>query len=79
MARYANSTADSLLDKARSVTDVGERRQLSAALWRRESKALPLIYPWTTRNVQGGSRKASGFSLLADDGLLRLQDERPAK
>jgi hypothetical protein len=36
-----------------------------------------VIYLWQTRNVAGVSRKVAGFGLLAD-GLIRLQDVRPA-
>ena len=75
MAHYSNPTVDSLLDQARVASDVDTRRALYAQLWQQESKDLPLIYLWTTRNIQGLSRRVEGFSLLAD-GLLRLQDVR---
>ena len=42
------------------------------------SKDLPIIYPWTGRNIVGVSRKVAGFTLLAD-GLLRLQGMYPAQ
>jgi peptide/nickel transport system substrate-binding protein len=72
---YSNPTVDNLLDQARTVTDVAARRALYGQLWQQESKNLPLIYLWTTRNIQGVSRRVEGFTLLAD-GLLRLQDVR---
>ena len=75
MAHYSNPVVDNLLDQARVVSDVAARRALYAQLWPVVSKDLPLIYLWTTRNIQGVSRRVEGFSLLAD-GLLRLQDVR---
>ncbi len=77
MARYANPTVDALLDQARTVTDTTERRALYGRVWRQESQDLPLIYLYTPRNIQGVSNQVAGFPLLAD-GLLRLQDVRPA-
>jgi peptide/nickel transport system substrate-binding protein len=76
-AHYANPAVDELLDRARTVTGTTERRGLYEQVWQQESRDLPLIYLWTPRNIQGVSDKVAGFSLLAD-GLLRLQDVRPA-
>ncbi len=78
MARYSNATVDAALDRARSLTDIAERRNAYEAVWQQESKDLPIIYLWTPRNVTGLSNKVAGFTLLAD-GLLRLQDVRPAQ
>ncbi len=76
-AHYASAEADALLDAARVERDVAARRALYARLWRRVGTDLPLIYLWTPRNIEGVSRRIAGFTLLAD-GLLRLQDVRPA-
>jgi peptide/nickel transport system substrate-binding protein len=78
MARYANPTVDALLDQARAVTDTAQRRALYAQVWQQESHDLPLIYLYTPRNLQGVSNNVAGFALRAD-GLLRLQDVRPAR
>jgi peptide/nickel transport system substrate-binding protein len=78
MARYSNTTVDSLLDRARAQTDVADRRGLYEGVWQQVSKDLPLIYLWTPRNITGISKKVTGFTFLAD-GLLRLQDLRPAQ
>jgi peptide/nickel transport system substrate-binding protein len=78
MARYANPSVDDLLDRARAVADTAERRALYARVWQQESSDLPIIYLYTPRNIQGVSNKVAGFTLLAD-GLLRLQDVRPAR
>ena len=77
MARYSNPTVDELLDRARTVADTSQRRVAYEGVWQQESNDLPIIYLWTPRNIVGMSRKIAGFTLLAD-GLLRLQDVRPA-
>jgi peptide/nickel transport system substrate-binding protein len=69
---------DELLDRARTVSDLNERRAAYESVWQQVSKDLPIIYLWTPRNIAGLSRKVAGFTLLAD-GLLRLQDVRPAQ
>ena len=75
VSHYANPAVDSLLDQARVTSDVDARRALYTQVWEQVSKDLPIIYLWTTRNIQGVSRRIEGFTLLAD-GLLRLQDVR---
>ena len=69
---------DELLDRARTVSDIHERRTAYEGVWQQVSKDLPIIYLWTPRNIVGLSRKVTGLTLLAD-GLLRLQDVRPAQ
>jgi peptide/nickel transport system substrate-binding protein len=78
MARYSNTTVDGLLDQARAVSGAPERRGLYEQIWQQVNRDLPLIYLWTPRNIAGVSKKVAGFTLLAD-GLLRLQDVRPAE
>ncbi|MEJ0019086.1 MAG: ABC transporter substrate-binding protein [Acetobacteraceae bacterium] len=75
-AVYANPQVDALLDRARTVSDLQERRAAYEGVWQQVGKDLPIIYLWTPRNIAGLSKKVAGFSLLAD-GLLRLQDVRP--
>ena len=75
VAHYSNPAVDSLLAQARVASAVDARRALYAQVWQQVSKDLPVIYLWTTRNIQGVSRRVEGFTLLAD-GLLRLQDVR---
>jgi peptide/nickel transport system substrate-binding protein len=77
MARYSNPVVDAALDHARESTDVATRRAAYEEAWKQVGADLPLIYLWQTRNVAGVSRKVAGFRLLAD-GLIRLQDVRPA-
>ncbi|WP_158747473.1 ABC transporter substrate-binding protein [Acidisphaera sp. L21] len=75
IAHYSNPAVDSLLDQARVASDVPARRAIYSQVWQQVNKDLPLIYLWTTRNIQGVSRRVDGFTLMAD-GLLRLQDVR---
>lgn len=77
-AGYSNPQVDELLDRARTVSDIRERRAAYEGVWQHVSKDLPIIYLGTPRNIVGLSRKVAGFTLLAD-GLLRLQDVRPAQ
>ncbi|MDR3535891.1 MAG: ABC transporter substrate-binding protein [Acetobacteraceae bacterium] len=78
VAKYSNASVDGLLDRARAVSDVAERRGLYENVWQQVSKDLPMIYLWTPRNITGVSKKVAGFTFLSD-GLLRLQDLRPAE
>jgi len=77
-AGYSNPRVDELLDRARTVSDINERRDAYAGVWQQVSKDLPIIYLYTPRNIEGLSKKVAGFTLLAD-GLLRLQDVHPAQ
>jgi peptide/nickel transport system substrate-binding protein len=75
-ARYSNPKVDGLLDQARLTSDTAARRALYGAMTEQVNADLPLIYLWTSRNIEGVSNRIAGFTLLAD-GLLRLQDVRP--
>jgi peptide/nickel transport system substrate-binding protein len=77
-AGYSNPQVDELLDRARTVSEINDRRVAYEGVWQRVSKDLPIIYLWTPRNIVGLTRRVAGFTLLAD-GLLRLQDVRPAQ
>ncbi|MFT8242984.1 ABC transporter substrate-binding protein [Roseomonas sp. BN140053] len=77
VAQYSNAAVDDLLDRARLTPDVAARRALYAQMWQQVNADAPLIYLWTPRNIVGTTRKVAGFTLRAD-GLLRLQDVRPA-
>jgi len=77
-AGYSNPKVDELLDRARTVSDINQRRDAYAGVWQQVSKDLPIIYLYTPRNIEGLSKKVAGFTLLAD-GLLRLQDVHPAQ
>ena len=77
VAHYASPEADRLLEGARAVAGVAERRGLYGQLWERVQADLPMIYLWTTRNILGVSRKVTGVTVLAN-GLMPLEDIRPA-
>ena len=77
-AGYSNPEVDELLDRARTVSEPNDRRAAYEGVWQQVSKDLPIIYLWTPRNIVGLTRRVAGFTLLAD-GLLRLQDVRPAQ
>jgi peptide/nickel transport system substrate-binding protein len=70
---YSNEAVDTLLDQARIESDIAARRGIYTQVWQQVNQDLPLIYLWTTRNIQGVAKSIDGFTLLAD-GLLRLQD-----
>jgi peptide/nickel transport system substrate-binding protein len=69
---YSNAHVDALLDQARTITDVAQRRALYEQMWQQESQDLPIIYLWAPRNIIGLSANITGFQSMPD-GLLRLQ------
>jgi len=76
--RYANADVDALLDQARQITDVAERRAVYAKFWRQEQRDLPIIYLFAPVNVVGMSARLQGFRPVPD-GLIRLQGLAMAK
>lgn len=70
--KYSNPRVDELLDKARTVQDVSERRALYAEMWKVVQQDLPILYLWTQRNIAGMSAKVNGFRAVPD-GMIRLQ------
>jgi peptide/nickel transport system substrate-binding protein len=71
-ARYSSAVVDDLLDQARQVSGVAERRALYAKMWQAQRADLPLVYLFTPVNVVGHSAKLSGFRPVPD-GMIRLQ------
>ena len=70
--KYSNPKVDELLDKARAVPDVGQRRAIYADMWKLMQQDLPILYLWTQRNIVGMSVKVNGFRPVSD-GMIRLQ------
>ncbi len=68
---HSNPALDKLLDDARLVTDVGQRRALYAQAWTIQRQDLPLIYLWTASNIVGMKKNLDGF-VQVPDGLIRL-------
>ncbi|MGA3397656.1 MAG: ABC transporter substrate-binding protein [Acetobacteraceae bacterium] len=69
---YANATVDQLLDAARGMTDVAQRKSLYAQMWTQAAQDLPITYLWTPRNIVGMSAKLQGFRPVPD-GMIRVQ------
>ena len=69
---YANPTVDHLLDEARGLTDVAQRKALYAQMMVQEEQDLPITYLWTPRNIVGMSAKLQGFRAVPD-GMIRVQ------
>jgi peptide/nickel transport system substrate-binding protein len=70
--RYTNPDVDKVLDDARTVAAVDQRRALYAKVWAQERTDLPLIYLWTGKNIVGMKKALTGFQQV-QDGLIRLQ------
>eukprot|EP01037_Dinobryon_pediforme_P001865 gene1866-1894_t len=70
--KYSNPQVDNLLDEARKVTGIEERRAFYSGVWKQEREDLPLVYLWTSRNVVGMRKEVTGFKQVPD-GLIRLQ------
>ena len=68
---YSNADVDSLLDQARAVSDVAQRRDLYTKMWTTLRRDLPIIYLYTPRVIEGMSAKLAGFTPVPD-GLIRL-------
>lgn len=75
---YANPTVDRLLDAARGMTDVVQRKALYAQMMTQEAQDLPITYLWTPRNIVGLSAKLRGFRPVPD-GMIRVQGLEMAK
>ena len=63
---------DGLLDAARGLTDVAQRKAFYAQMMQQEVLDLPITYLWTPRNIVGMSAKLQGFRPVPD-GMIRVQ------
>ena len=72
--RHSTSSAISVcvLDDARTVPGVDQRRAFYAKVWDQERKDLPLVYLWTAKNIVGMKKGVTGFQQVPD-GLIRPQ------
>ena len=70
--KYANPKVDALLEQARVVTDVAQRRSIYEQMWQLVTQDTPIIYLWTQKNIVGMSAQVSGFRPVPD-GMIRLQ------
>ena len=76
--RWSNPEADALLDRARALTDLAQRKALYAQFWTLQRQDLPLLYLWTQKNVVGMKRNLEGF-VQVPDGLIRVRGVRFAR
>ena len=76
--RYSNPKVDDLLDRARAISDVGQRRALYGEMWQQTRQDLPILYLWQQKNLVGMSAKVTGFKPVSD-GMIRLQGVSLAK
>jgi peptide/nickel transport system substrate-binding protein len=75
---WHNEKWDSLLDEARTITDVNKRRELYAQAWAVERQDMPLVYLWIARNIVGMKKNLMGFEQVPD-GLIRIKGMQFAK
>ena len=69
---YSNPKVDSLLDQARLVTDIAQRRDLYGQMWQQETQDVARIYLFIPKNIVGMTARLSGFEAVPD-GMIRLQ------
>ncbi len=70
-AGYSSKIVDGLLDQARAITDVDQRRAVFAKVFTQLHEDQPIIYLYAPRWLFGLSAKVQGFVPVAD-GMLRL-------
>jgi peptide/nickel transport system substrate-binding protein len=76
-AKYSNPQVDALLDEARRLPDLAQRRALYEKMWALVHQDLPILYLWHRKNIVGMNAKLSGF-VAVPDGMIRLQGVRMA-
>jgi peptide/nickel transport system substrate-binding protein len=78
LGHYDNPQVDALLDKARLVQTVAQRREVYAQVWKLEREDMPDIYLWSAKNIVGIWKTVQGFHQVPD-GIIRLQGMQFAK
>ena len=73
--RYCNQDVDRLLQEARAVSDVAQRRAIYERMFRITLAERPIIYLWHRRNLHAFTTRVQGFE-ANPDGLIRLQGMR---
>jgi peptide/nickel transport system substrate-binding protein len=71
MPGYHSTAFDGLIDQARAVSDMDQRRGLYARAFEQVHQDLPILYLYAPRWLFGLSAKVQGFVPVAD-GMLRL-------
>ncbi len=70
--KYSNPKVDELLDKAREVSDVPQRKEIYGEVYGQILQDLPRIYLWQQAVLNGVSNKVKGYTAYPD-GMIRLQ------
>jgi len=76
-SKISNPELDRLVDAARLVNDLAERRRLYEQAMEVVRAERPIVYLWHRKNVVAHVAKLSGLAAVPD-GILRLQDVRLA-
>ena len=76
-SKISNPELDRLVDAARLVNDLAERRRLYEQAMEIVRAERPIVYLWHRKNVVAHVAKLSGLAAVPD-GILRLQDVRLA-
>ena len=77
-SHYSNAEVDKALEQARTVADVGKRRELYAQMYAQEAKDLPILYLWYPKSIVGLRKSVQGFKQVPD-GMIRLRGVSVAK
>ena len=76
-SKLSSPEVDRLLDQARLVNDLAERRRLYEQAMEVVRAERPIVYLWHRKNVVAHVAKLTGLAAVPD-GILRLQDVRLA-
>ena len=76
--KYSNPEVDALLEKAREVSDVPQRKEIYGKMYQIVLRDLPRIYLWQQSVLNGVSDKVQGYEAYPD-GMIRLQGVSLAK
>ncbi|MFN7195095.1 MAG: ABC transporter substrate-binding protein, partial [bacterium] len=76
-SKLSNPEVDRLIDQARLVNDVAERRKLYEQAMEIIRTERSIVYLWHRKNVVAHTARLSGLAPVPD-GILRLQDVKLA-
>ncbi|MDR7520398.1 MAG: ABC transporter substrate-binding protein [Armatimonadota bacterium] len=72
--RYSNAQVDRLLDRAREITDVNERRRLYAEAQRFIVDDAPMIFTNYFPVLKAASKRVQGLKVLPDPSILSYRE-----
>ncbi len=70
---YSDPEVDSILDRAREITDIPQRRALYGRMSQKIQQDLPVAYLWAPKSIVGMSARVGGYVPISD-GLIRPQN-----